>query len=69
VAFDPLPSLGEREFIALVSTGRRHFVRHLLGEVTALPERNKPSGRITERSDPIRLGRGRMRLTHSVVLQ
>jgi hypothetical protein len=32
VALDPLPSLGKREIIGLVSTGRRHFVRYLMGE-------------------------------------
>jgi hypothetical protein len=36
VALDPLPpGLGEREIVELVSTGRRHFVRHLMGEVGA----------------------------------
>ncbi len=69
VALDPLPSLGERELIALVSTGRRHFVRHLLGEVTALPERNKPPGRERGRSDPTRSWKGRVRPAQSVVRQ
>src|ERR687897_2458349 len=45
VALDPLPSLGERETIGLVSTGRRRFMRYLMGEDTAYSERNKPSGR------------------------
>jgi hypothetical protein len=57
VALDPLPGLGEREIVELVSTGRRHFVRHLMGEVAAHSERNKPSGRETGRSDPARLWR------------
>ncbi len=69
VALDPLPGLGEREFIVLASTGRRHFVRHLLGEVTALPERNKPLGRDRGRSDPTRSWKGRVRPTQSVVRQ
>ena len=43
VALDPLPSLGEREIIGLVSTGRRRFVRYLMGDVAAQhPERKKP---------------------------
>ena len=37
VVLDPLPSLGEREIIGLVSTGRRRFVRYLMGEDTAHP--------------------------------
>jgi hypothetical protein len=60
VALDPLPGLGEREIVELVSTGRRHFVRQLLGEVAAHSERKIPSGRETGRSDPARLGKGRM---------
>jgi hypothetical protein len=47
VALDPLPGLWEREILELVSTGRRRFVRHLLGEVAAHPERKIPSGRET----------------------
>ena len=35
VALDPLPGLGERRIIDLVSTGRKHFVRHLMGEGAA----------------------------------
>ncbi len=66
VALDPLPGLGEREIVELVSTGRRHFVRHLMGEVTAHSERNKPSGRETGRSDPTRLRKGRTRPAQSV---
>jgi hypothetical protein len=58
VALDPLPSFGEREIRGLVSTGRRHFVSHLMGEVAAHSERNKPSGRETRRSDPTRLLKG-----------
>ena len=61
VALDPLPSLGEREIIGLVSTGRRRFMRYLMGEDTAYSERNKPSGRETWRSAPSRLRRGRTR--------
>ena len=66
VALDPLPGLGEREIIGLLSMGRRHFVRHLIGEVTAHSERNKPSGRETGRSDPTRLRKGRTRPAQSV---
>ena len=35
VALDPLPGLGERGIVELVSTGRRHFVRYLMGEAAA----------------------------------
>jgi hypothetical protein len=43
VALDPLPGLGGREIVELVSTGRRRFVRHLVGDVAAHhPERKKP---------------------------
>ena len=66
VALDPLPGLGEREYLELVSTGRRHFVRHLLGEVTAHPERKNPSGGETGRSDTPRLQKIRTRPTQSV---
>jgi hypothetical protein len=69
VALDPLPSLGERGIVELVSTGRRHFVRDLLGEVTAHSERDKPSGRETGRSDPTRLWKGRTGPAQSVVRQ
>jgi hypothetical protein len=55
VALDPLPGLGEREIVGLVSVGRRSFVRHLMGEVAAHSERNNPSRRETGRSDPARL--------------
>ena len=55
VALDPLPGHGEREILGLVSTGRRHFLRHLLGEVAAHSERKNPSGRVMGRSDPARL--------------
>jgi hypothetical protein len=55
VALDPLPSLGEREILGLVSTGRKHFVRHLLGEAASHSERKNLSGRVTGRSDPARL--------------
>ncbi len=66
VALDPLPGLGERANLELVSTGRRHFVRHLLGEVTAHPERKNPSGRETGRSDTPRPQKIRTRPTQSV---
>ncbi len=66
VALDPLPGLGEREIVELVSTGRRHFVRHLMGEVAAHSERDKPSGRETGRSHPTRLRKGRTRPAQSV---
>ena len=69
VALDPLPSLGERETIALVSTGRRRFMRYLMGEDTAYSERNKPSGRETWRSAPSRLRRGRTRPAQSAARQ
>ena len=59
VALDPLPGLGKREIIGLLSTGRRHLLRHLMGEVAAHSERNKPSGRETGRFDPTRLRKGR----------
>jgi hypothetical protein len=69
VALDPLPSLGERESIGLVSTGRRRFMRYLMGEDTAYSERNKPSGRETWRSAPSRLRRGRTRPAQSAARQ
>ena len=69
VALDPLPSLGEREPIGLVSTGRRRFMRYLMGEDTAYSERNKPSGRETWRSAPSRLRRGRTRPAQSAAHQ
>ncbi len=69
VALDPLPSLEEREIVELVSTGRRHFVRHLMGEVAAHSERNKPSGRETGPSDPAHLRKGRTRPTRSAARQ
>jgi hypothetical protein len=69
VALDPLPSLGERGIVELVSTGRRHFVRDLLGEVTAHSERDKPSGRETGRSDPTRIWKGRTGPAQSVARQ
>jgi hypothetical protein len=69
VALDPLPGLGERELIELVSMGRRHFARHLLGEVAAPSERKNPSGRETWRSDPTSLRRGRTRPARSVARQ
>src|ERR687896_1059370 len=65
VALDPLPSLGEREIIGLVSTGRRRFMRHLMGEDTAHSERKNPFGRETGRYAPSRLRRGRMGFAQS----
>jgi hypothetical protein len=69
VALDPLPSLGERESIGLLSTGRRRFMRYLMGEDTAYSERNKPFGRETWRSAPSRLRRGRTRPAQSAARQ
>jgi hypothetical protein len=69
VALDPLPSLGERESIGLLSTGRRRFMRYLMGEDTAYSERNKLSGRETWRSAPSRLRRGRTRPAQSAARQ
>jgi hypothetical protein len=69
VALDPLPGIGERELLELVSTGRRHFVRHLMGEVAAHSERKNPSGREMGRSDPTRLRKGRTRPAQSVARQ
>jgi hypothetical protein len=66
VALDPLPGFWEREIIGLVSADRRHFVRHLMGEVTAHSERESSSGRETGRSDPAHLRRGRTRPAQSV---
>ena len=57
VALDPLPSLEERGIVELVSTGRRRYIRYLMGEDTAHPERKKPSGRETWRPAPSRLRR------------
>ena|SRR3712207_3040228 len=61
VALDPLPGLGERTILGLVSTGRRHFVRYLLGEVAAHSERKTSSGLETGRPNPARLRKGRTR--------
>jgi hypothetical protein len=69
VALDPLPSLGEREIVGLVSTGRRRFVRYLMGEVAAHLERDKPSGREMGRSDTTRLRRDRMGSAQSAARQ
>ena len=66
VALDPLPGLGERMIRGLVSTGRRCFLRHLLGEGAALSERKYPSGRETGRSDPARLWKVRTRPAQAV---
>jgi hypothetical protein len=69
VALDPLPGLGERKLVELVSIGRRYFVRHLMGEVAAHSERENPSGSETGRSDPARLRKGRTRPAQSVARQ
>src|SRR3712207_7025212 len=69
VALDPLPGLGEKEIVELVSTGRRHFVRHLMGEAAAHSERKNPSGRETRHSDPARLRKDRTRPAQSVTRQ
>jgi hypothetical protein len=69
VALDPLPGLGEREIVGLVSTGRGRFVRHLMGEVAAHSERKNPSGRETGRSVPARLWKGPTRPAQSVARQ
>ena len=61
VALDPLPGLWEREDLGLVSTSRRHFLRHLLGEVATHPDWMNPSGRSTGHSDLARPRKGRMR--------
>jgi hypothetical protein len=66
VALDPLPGFWEREIIGLVSTDRRRFVHHLMGEVTAHPERKHSRGRETGRSDPARLRKVRTMPAHSV---
>jgi len=57
VALDPLPSLGEREIIGLVSMGRRRFVRHLMGEDTAHAEHKKRPGAKQGAPVPLILGR------------
>ncbi|HEX5913448.1 MAG TPA: hypothetical protein VFY54_10005 [Rubrobacter sp.] len=69
VALDPLPSLGKREIIGLVSTGRRHFVRHLMGEDTAYPERKNLSGRESGPYAPTPLRRSRTRPAQSAARQ
>lgn len=61
VALDPLPGLGERKILGLVSTGRRHFVRHLLGEVAAHSERKNRSGLETGHPNPARPQKERTR--------
>jgi hypothetical protein len=66
VALDPLPGLGEKAILGLVSTGRRHFVRHLLGEVAAHSECKNRSGLETGYPNPARLRRGRTRPAQSV---
>jgi hypothetical protein len=69
VALDPLPSLGEREIIGLVSTSRRHFVRYLMGEDTAHPERKNLSGRESGPYAPTPLRRSRTRPAQSAARQ
>jgi hypothetical protein len=69
VALDPLPGLEERGIVELVSTGRRHFVRYLMGEVVAHSERAKLSGRETGRFDPTRLWKGRTGSAQSAARQ
>ena len=69
VALDPLPGLGGKEVVELVSTGRKHFLRHLLGEVATHSGRKYPFGRETGRSDPTRLRKGRTRPAQSVARQ
>jgi hypothetical protein len=66
VALDPLPGIWERKILELVSTDRRCFVRHLLGEIAAHSRRENPTGRVTGRSDPARLRKGRTRPPQSV---
>jgi hypothetical protein len=66
VALDPLPGLGEREILGLVSTGRRHFLHYLLGDVSAHPERKNSSGRVMGCSDPARLRKSQTMPTQSV---
>jgi hypothetical protein len=58
VALDPLPGPRRRDFVGLVSTGRRYFVRHLLGEVAPHSERDNSSGRGTGAPIPLVSGRG-----------
>ena len=69
VALDPLPSLGKRKIIGLVSTGRRHFVRYLMGEDTAQPERKNLSGRESGPYAPTPLRRSRTRPAQSAARQ
>ena len=66
VALDPLPGLWEKEIIGLVCTGRRRFVHHLMGEVTAHSERKNSPGCETGRSDLTGLRKGRTRPAQSV---
>jgi hypothetical protein len=65
VALDPLPGFGEREILGLVSTGRRHFVRHLMGTDTAHSERKNLSGREAGPYAPTPLRRSRTRPAQS----
>jgi hypothetical protein len=69
VALDPFPRLGEREIVEAVSTGRKQFVHHLLGEVTVHSERDRPTGCEIGCSDPTRLWKGRTRPAQSVARQ
>jgi hypothetical protein len=61
VALDPLPGPGEREILGLGGTGRRLFVRRLLGEVAAHSERKYPPGQVTVHPNPAGHLKGRTR--------
>jgi hypothetical protein len=67
VALDPLPGLGEREIADLLSTDRRRFVRHLMGEVAIHSEYKNPSGPETGHSDPTSLWEERTGPAQSIV--
>jgi hypothetical protein len=69
VELDQLPGLGGREIVELVSTDRRHFVRHLMGDVAAHPERKNLSGRETRPSNPTRFWKIQTRPAQSVAHQ
>ena len=69
VALDPLPGFGERAILGLVSTGRRRFMRYLMGEDTAHPERKNLSGRESGPYAPTPLRRSRTRPAQSAARQ
>jgi hypothetical protein len=69
VALDPLPGFGERAILGLVSTGRRRFMRYLMGADTAHSERKNLSGRETGPYAPTPLRRSRTRPAQSAVRQ